>query len=55
MAKIICRFYPNYTNIPKDVICQYLGEAFCCHDWFIENGVRADVVKQDVEETIVDA
>ena len=56
MARFICRFYPSYTNAPKDVSCEWEDEAKCCRDWFRENGVSAEVVKQTVTESfIVDA
>lgn len=53
MAQIICRFYPDYTNAPKDVICEWEYEARCCQKWFLEKGVPAEIVKQSTVETIL--
>jgi hypothetical protein len=53
--RIVCRFYPDYTNVGKDVPCDFARSAHAMASWFRRMGVRAEALAiSDVERVIDD-
>lgn len=50
----VCRFYPSYSNSPKDVPCDSAQGAQALKDWFVGLGVKAELVLVTQTEQVLE-